>query len=255
MDSIERNMAKASVLCIMDEGAKVGTPLIGAKGASFLFDVDGRKILFDTGRSGRYLVHNMGVLKVKADSVDAVVISNPSIENVGGLNAFMTNRTVPVDVYAVPEVWDCKRPLGKLLSDDNVGGVKKQDAGSEWIQLSEHLFLSPVIGGGKEMALVLRTNEGPVVFGTRSAEGIGATLRTVKDRFHIICGFVGGIDVHKMKQPAVAEIASVLTDEYSVNELHVNGCTGREGIQKLRVATSNDKIKDFFAGDELVYTV
>jgi len=29
----------------MDEGAQVGTPLIGAKGASFLFEVDGKKIL------------------------------------------------------------------------------------------------------------------------------------------------------------------------------------------------------------------
>ncbi len=255
VDNIERNMAKASVLCVMDEGAKVGTPLIGAKGASFLFDVDGKRIMFDTGRSGRYLIHNMGVLHIKADSVDAVVISNPSIEHVGGLNAFMTNRTVPVDVYAVPEVWRCKRPLGKLISDDNAGGVHMRDAGSEWIQLTEHLFLSPVIGGGNEMAMVLRTNEGPMVFSARATEGIGSTLGAVKDRFHIIRGLVGGIYMHKLKQPAVNGIASVITEEYSVNELYINGCAGREGIQKLRVATSNDKIKDFFAGDELVFTV
>ncbi len=248
-------MAKASVLCVMDEGAKVGTPLIGAKGTSFLFDVDGKRIMFDTGRSGRYLTHNMSHLQIKADSVDAVVISNPLIEHVGGLNAFMTNRTVPVDVYAVPEVWECKRPLGKLISDDNAGGVKKVDAGSDWIQLTEHLFLSPVIGGGNEMAMVLRTNEGPVVFTTRAAEGIDATLKTVMDRFHIIRGLVGGIYMHKFKQPAANEIASVITERYSVNLLYINGCAEREGIQKLRVATSNDRIKDFFAGDELTFTV
>lgn len=248
-------MGKARVLCIMDEGAQVGTPLIGAKGASFLFEVDGKKILFDTGRSGRYFMHNMSTLQVKADDIDAVVISNPSIEHIGGLNAFMTNRTVPVDVYAVPEVWECKRPLGKLLADDNVGGVKKQEAGADWIQMSEHLFLSPAMGEKKEMAMVLRTNLGPVVFSTRAVSGIRLTLETVRDRFHIIRGLVGGIDMHKLKQPAVNEIANIITEDFSVNEIHLNGCTRREGIQKMRVATSNDRIKDFFSGDELNYTV
>ena len=248
-------MAKARVLCVMDEGAKVGTPLIGSKGDSFLFEVDGRKVLFDTGRSGRYFMHNMGILGIKADSIDAVVISYPSIDHVGGLNQFMTNRTVPVDVYAVPDVWECKRPLGKLISDDNIGGVKKQEAGTEWIELSEHLFLSPAIGGGREMAMVLRTSEGPVVFSTRAAEGIDKTLGTVKERFHVIRALVGGIDMHRLKQPAVNDIASAITGTYSLNDLHLNGCCGREGIQKMRVATSNSSIKDFFAGDELVYEV
>ena len=249
-------MAHARVLCITDEGAKVGTPLIGSKGASFVFDVDGKRILFDTGRSGRYFMRNMDILKVKADSVDAVVISHPSIDHIGGLNTFMTNRTVRVDIYSVPEVWDVKRTFGKLITDDNVGGIIRQDAGKDWIQLTEHLYISPVVNDdSKELALVLRTNQGPVVFSACAHAGIGDTLRVVKERFGPIRGLVGGIHLHKVKQPAVNTVAEIIVNEYSINELHLNGCTTGEGIQKMRVATSNDKIKDFFAGDELDYTV
>ena len=249
-------MAHARVLCLMDEGAKVGTPLVGSRGSSLIIDVDDKRIMFDTGRSGRYLAHNMNILGIKADSVDCVIISNPSLDQIGGLNSFMTNRTVPVDVYAVPEVWDCKRLFGKLISDDNIGGVKKQDAGEDWIQITEHLFLSPAVSGsGKELALVLRTNEGPVVFSARAQSGIGDTLSAVKTKFGIIRGLVGGMDIGKQKQPVYNEAASVITETYSIKEIRLNGCTGREGIQKMRVATSNDRIKDFFAGDELDYTV
>ena len=249
-------MAHARVLCVMDEGAKVGTPLIGSKGASFLFDVDDKRILLDAGRSGRYFMHNMGILKVKADSVDAVVISHPSIDHVGGFNSFMTNRTVPVDVYAVPEVWDTKRTFGPLISADNIGGVKKQEAGKEWIQLTEHLFISPIVNDeSKELALVLRTNQGPVVFSACAHAGIAHTLAAVKQRFGPIRGLVGGIHLSKVKQPAANAVADIIVNTYSVNEIHLNGCTTGEGIQKMRVATSKDKIRDLFTGDELDYVV
>lgn len=247
---------KASVTCLIDEGAKVGTPLIGSKGSSFLFDVDGKRILFNTGRSGRYLLHNMGILGFKADSVDCVIISNPALDQIGGLNNFMTNRTVPVDVYAVPDAWDCKRLLGGLISEDNIGGVKKQTAGEDWIQITDHLFLSPCVNDvSKETVLVLRTTDGAVVFCACAASGIGDVLRKAKDRFGIISTFVGGIGMKKPKQPAVNAIASEMQDDYGVRRIYLDGCTTAEGIQKMRVATANDKIKDFFVGDVLEFTV
>ena len=249
-------MAHARVLCLADEGAKVGTPLIGSKGSSILFEVDGKRIMFGAGKVGRYLMHNMSTLQIKADSVDAVVIPTTSLDQVGGLNAFMTNRTVRVEVYSVPEVWDCKRTFGKLITDDNIGGIIKQEAGADWIQITEHLFISPIINEDtKELVMVLRTNLGPVVFSACAESGIDDSLRIVKKRFNIIRALVGGVRIGKVKQPAANAIADIIIKDYSINELHLNGCTGREGIQKMRVATSNDRIKDFFAGDELDYVL
>lgn len=255
-ERVYRILMKASVTCIIDEGAKVNTALIGSKGSSFMFEVDDKRILFNTGRSGRYLIHNMGILGFKADSVDTVIISCPKIDQIGGLNNFMTNRTVPVDVYAVPEAWDCKRLMGGLISEDNIGGVKKQPAGDDWIRITDHLFLSPCVNGDtKETILVLRTTEGAAVFCACAESGISDVLAKVKGKFGVISTFVGGIRMKKSKQPAVNALASEIRDTYGVMRIYLDGCTTAEGIQKMRIATANDKIKDFFVGDVLEFTV
>ena len=244
----------ASVTCLVDEGAKMGTSLIGSKGSSLLFDVDGKRIMFNTGRSGRYLLHNMNQCGIKADSVDAVVISRPAIDQIGGLNNFMTNRTVPVDVFSIDEAWDCKRLFGGLISADNIGGVKKQSAGDDWIQMSEHLFLSPCVNPDtKEMVIVLVTKDGAVVFCACAQSGVADVLNAVKKRFDRISAFVGAIHLRKMKQPAVNTVAQTIREEFGIGTIILNGCTAAEGIQKMRVATSNDTIKDFFAGDVLEF--
>ena len=246
----------ASVTCIVDEGAQVGTALIGSKGSSMVVDVDGKRVMFNTGRSGRYLLHNMNQCGMKADSVDAVIISRPAIDQIGGLNNFMTNRTVPVDVFSTDEAWDCKRLLGGLISADNIGGIKKQPAGEDWIQLSEHLFLSPYVNQDtKETAIVLVTADGPVVFCACAQSGISDVLSIVSERFGKISALVGGIDLRKMKQPVVNEVAKTIREGFGIEDIRLNGCTAREGIQRMRVATSNDTIKDFFAGEVLEYEV
>lgn len=246
-------MENARILCLVDEGAKTGTPLVGSKGSSLLIEADGSKVLFNTGRSGGHLVHNMSHLGIMPDDIDAVVISNASLDCVGGLNNFMTYRKEPITVYSIPEAWDCKRLIGPLISEDN----DKRDAkiaGSDWIQLSQHLFVSPIIEGpSMEMAVVLLTKDGAVVLSESASDGVSGMLKTVSARFSDIHAFVGGIRMKKMKQPAVNGIASVLTEEYGIRDLHINGCSSSEGIQKLRVATSNDSIRDFFVGCELVF--
>lgn len=249
-------MPHARILCVADEGAKTGTSLIGTKGSSFLIDVDGKKVLFNTGKSGKHLIHNMSQLKLKADDVDCVVISSASLDCIGSLNNFMTNRTVPVDVYAGKDAWNVKRLLGDLITADNIGGVRKIDTGDDWVQLTEHLFLSPRASEqSDETVLVLRTNEGAVVFSSGTVAGVGEVLTKVREKFSLVRGYVGGVRLAKMKQPAVNQVASVLRDEYQLKLLYLNGISGAEGIQKMRVATSKDAIKDFFVGDELDFVV
>ena len=48
-------------------------------------------------------------------------------------------------------------------------------------------------------------------------------------------------------------MASVIKDTYGVRKLVLNGCTGAEGIQKMRVATTNDGVKDLFVGDKIEF--
>lgn len=244
-------MATVRIRCVYDEGAKVGTTLIGARGDSFLLEADGQRTLFDTGRRGRYLLHNMERMDIGADSVDRVAISSASLDSIGGLDAFMGRRSSKVEVYAHESAWQAKRLLSPLISEENVGGIVRCDV-KDWVRLSDSLWLTPpVMPGSNEVAAVINTPKGAVVVSGGGYDGLQHTLDIVKGRHGKIRAVVGGAGLRKAKQAQADALAAALTDSFGSPELHLNGSTSAEGIQKMRVALGKDAVRDFFAGDEL----
>ncbi|MCL5736419.1 MAG: MBL fold metallo-hydrolase [Actinobacteria bacterium] len=66
--------------------------LLGEAGVSYLIQADGKRILFDVGANWKKedpspLVRNMKTLGVTADSLDAIVISHPHCDHLGGMAA------------------------------------------------------------------------------------------------------------------------------------------------------------------------
>ena len=249
------SMSKAEILCLYDEGAQVGTHLTGGKGCSFLIDVDGERTLFDTGARGKVLVHNMLELDVDIDSIDRVVISHASLDHIGGLNSFMDNRKKKVEVISHPSSWNVKRMFGgSIISEENAPGIEHRYIDSEWIQLSRNLFVTPPVNGiANESALVLSTNEGAVVISAAAEGGIVDTLKVVSSKFDRIYALVGGVKLRKVKQPVVNLIASEIKESFGVRKIVLNGCTTAEGIQKMRVATSQSSVGEMFVGDKLEF--
>ncbi len=248
-------MARVRILSIYDDGAKVNTPLIGGKGKSLLIDVDGEKTLFDTGLRGRYLLHNMDQLGVDADSVNRIVISHGSINHMGGLDSFLRKREESVDVYTESSSWECKRRFGTLLSPENSVKINMHDV-QDWIQLSEHLFITPPVNQiANEVALVVKTSKGAIVISACAHGGIVDTLALVKEKFGRIHALIGGLHLNKVKQPVVNILAEELRENYGNPELYLNGCTTGEGIQKLRAAFTKDWVQDLFVGYELEFVL
>ena len=233
----------------------VGTHLIGGKGSSLLIDVDGERTLFNTGARGKVLIYNMSELGIEADSVTRVVISHGSLHSIGGLNSFMNCRKEKVEVISHPSAWSVKRMFGgKIVSDENAPGINHRYIDGEWIQLSKNLYITPPINGiANESALVLCTDEGAVVISASAVGGIVDTLKVVSEKFDWIYALVGGVDLRKRKQPEVNLIASEIKEAFGVRKLILNGATGAEGIQRMRVATSASSVDDLFAGDVLEF--
>ena len=248
-------MSNAEILCLYDEGAKVGTHLVGGKGSSILIDVDGERTLFDTGARGKVLVRNMAELDIDADSVNRVVISHGSLYHIGGLNSFMDNRKEKVEVYSHPSSWSVKRMFGgAIVSEENAPGIIHRYIDNDWVQLSRNLFITPPINRvANESALVLSTSEGAVIISACGVAGIVETLKVVAQKFDRIYAIVGGVALRKMKQPQVNLIASEIREAFGVRKLILNGCTGADGIQKMRVATSMESVKDLFAGESVEF--
>jgi 7,8-dihydropterin-6-yl-methyl-4-(beta-D-ribofuranosyl)aminobenzene 5'-phosphate synthase len=70
--------------------------LVADWGFSCLVELEGRKILFDTGAKGAVLFQNMAKTGISVASVDEVFISHAHWDHTGGLAELMGIKSVPV---------------------------------------------------------------------------------------------------------------------------------------------------------------
>ena len=68
-------------------------------GFSCIIETDNRKILFDTGGSGKILLENIANLNINPSSIDDIVISHPDFDHIGGLATFLLlNKTATIHI-------------------------------------------------------------------------------------------------------------------------------------------------------------
>ena len=82
-------------------------------GLSMVVEVEGLKVLFDTG-SGHAALHNAQILGVDLSTVDCIVLSHGHYDHTGGLREVL-RRTGPKKVIGHPDIWQHKyaRPPGQ----------------------------------------------------------------------------------------------------------------------------------------------
>jgi len=93
----ESCMAKVTVLV---ENTAQGRGLLGEHGLAFWIEIDGNRVLFDTGQTG-ILMNNARRLGIQLDRADAVVLSHGHYDHTGGLRDFLQMARA-VTVYAHP---------------------------------------------------------------------------------------------------------------------------------------------------------
>ena len=89
--------------CLVDNAVKPSSPYWGEHGLSFLIEVGGQRILFDTGSSGTVLLHNLVVERILPRDISALVLSHGHYDHTGGLAALLPLRP-GLPVYAHPGV-------------------------------------------------------------------------------------------------------------------------------------------------------
>ncbi len=245
----------ARILCVYDEGSMVDTPLIGAKGFSVLVESGGKRVLFDTGLRDRYLTHNMEYLEIDPDSIDAVVVSQTNPDNCRAINGLLERRSEPVDVYAPAGLYDGKRGMlsrSAGLSDENRGKARLHDLGG-WFEVAPGVWVTPQVtyqDGYREAFLVVEGRSLTVVSG-RCRDGPGPALDLVRGRFgRDARTFVGAIMLEKVKKPVAESYAQEL-DAAGCTDLHLNHCTGRDGMTNMRVHFGLKGVDEFYVGMSL----
>jgi 7,8-dihydropterin-6-yl-methyl-4-(beta-D-ribofuranosyl)aminobenzene 5'-phosphate synthase len=83
----------------MDNNVRFGgpLPLTGEHGAAFLIEIDGKKILYDTGTTGA-VVNNLALLGTHPSQLDIVVISHGHYDHSGGLMRVLQEARKDVEV-------------------------------------------------------------------------------------------------------------------------------------------------------------
>lgn len=244
---------EARITSVYDEGALEHTQLIGAKGFSAMVEVDGRRVLVDTGLRGRYLSHNLDCLEVDPSSIEAVVITQRHPDNSRGLDGLLDMRDGPVRVYAPEGLYDGK--AGFLshsvgISDENRPKVSL-DHSDGWVDVVPGVVMTPwlVTGSVSERFVVVSGKRLTVISG-RGVGGPGRILDMVKDRYgRYPDAFVGSVLLEKKKKPVAEQYASDFSSR-GCSTLHLNHSTGRDGMVNLRTVLGLGGVEEFYVGME-----
>jgi 7,8-dihydropterin-6-yl-methyl-4-(beta-D-ribofuranosyl)aminobenzene 5'-phosphate synthase len=200
-----------------------------AWGFSCLVSGPERTILFDTGGDGPTLLGNMDALGIRADTVDAIVLSHAHGDHVGGLESFL-RRHGDVTVYGLEsfrrETLDAAREKGAQVIE--VG---------EPAEVCPGVLLTGTMRGSQEIpeqALVLASSEGPVVITGCAHPGIVEIVERVgeltRDTVHTV---IGGFHLVRQSDAQVRDVIERLK-ESGVRRAAPCHCSGDGAIGLFR---------------------
>jgi 7,8-dihydropterin-6-yl-methyl-4-(beta-D-ribofuranosyl)aminobenzene 5'-phosphate synthase len=92
---MEADMPEAVRITVLVENTAFGRDTLGEHGLSFWLETESHRVLFDTGQSGRVLIHNAQALGVDLAGTDSVVLSHGHYDHTGGLEALLKVTSKP----------------------------------------------------------------------------------------------------------------------------------------------------------------
>jgi 7,8-dihydropterin-6-yl-methyl-4-(beta-D-ribofuranosyl)aminobenzene 5'-phosphate synthase len=136
-------------------------------GFSCLVEIEGRKILCDTGADGNILLYNMEKLNISPKDIDAVFLSHSHWDHTGGLQSLL-NVKLDMMIYRPNFSSKPKEFHSNLITTGRLAGI--------------------------EQSLIIRTNKSYVVIGGCSHPGLENILSVVRKQgniYAVIGGFHG----------------------------------------------------------------
>ncbi|BHH82499.1 MBL fold metallo-hydrolase [Desulforhopalus sp. 52FAK] len=253
-----------NIRIVVDNEAEKG--LQAEHGFALLLEVDGEKILFDTGQKGA-LVNNAAQLKINLETVDTLVLSHGHYDHTGGLaDVLSCNRKVKVYCHAAAFLprYSMKEGVAhpvKMTTRAMSSIANLPEERLAWVtqsrSLSDSTFISGEIpretsfettGGsfyfdldGKradaivdDMALWINSRQGLVICIGCCHAGIINTIRHIKkvSGVETIHSIIGGLHLTNADDARLEETVSLLEKE-NVDSIVTCHCTGEKAHRLL----------------------
>jgi 7,8-dihydropterin-6-yl-methyl-4-(beta-D-ribofuranosyl)aminobenzene 5'-phosphate synthase len=249
------------------------SPLRKEWGFAALIELNGKRILFDTGNSARTFADNTSALAVDLRSVDYAIISHRHGDHTSGLNHVL-NVNPSLTIYTPEETYGVfgsalpgifyprchSLPSYMQYYDGHPPetirhGSPWPDAKFVWIkgttEISPGVFAIPVVSdvpGTREMREIsvgIRTSRGLVVVAGCSHPGIEKILAALQQIEKRIFCIIGGLHLVLTKNEEIQRIARALRDDWRVEAIAPGHCTGEPAFAALSEAFGD---KYMFAG-------
>ena len=235
-------------------------------GFSVFLEVNGKRILFDTGQSGAF-VKNAEALGVKLSEVDAVVLSHGHYDHTGGVPELLPLLKEQTPVYVGKEFFLPKyKNLGEgvwkyngnpfapeLLTDrvqlyyveedvtqlyENVFLFKNFTRKTSYEEVNPKFFIKTEAGYEPdlfvdEIALGVVTQDGVVLVAGCSHAGIVNMLEHVKEHTGLpVTAVLGGTHLVEAGEERLAKTVEAMK-AYGIGMVAVSHCTGESGMELL----------------------
>ena len=277
-----------SVTCVVDNAALRGEHLRSEHGLSFLIEVAGKRLMFDTGQSGEVLLNNMAVLNIAPRSIDALAISHAHYDHTGGLEALLGQMVGRVPLYAHSAVFDARfsrhedgiRSIGMSLTREALAvqtmlhlSVEPQEiipgvwtsgeivTRAEPEGRSEHHLVRAPEGWQPDpyrddMSIVIEVGKGLALICGCCHAGLLNTLAHIEAAFgRPVTLIAGGTHLTAAGGEQLRHVVEALAGRAALRRIYPNHCSGQAAYQALRLRLGADRVHPCPAGTHFTLEV
>ena len=256
---------KIKVITLSENTANYG--FLAEWGLSILVDVDGTRILMDTGMSVS-ATHNAQLMGVDLTKIDRIVLSHGHADHTGGLREVLSLKK-GTEVIAHPDIWATKYTRRDGQAYEQFIGVpfmreELESRGARFnltkepVYINEHIMTTGEIpmltsyeqiennlftkeGGilypdklADDLALIIDTDFGLVVILGCAHHGIVNTLRHAQKLTgkELVYAAIGGTHLFRASDERIEETIADLK-EMGIQKLGVSHCTGFHASARL----------------------
>lgn len=142
-----------------------------------MVEINGEKILFDTGANGLVLLQNMDILNIDPLSINTIFISHNHFDHIGGLSEFL-NINNRVTIYSPPSLRGIRNAKKIIYLDKPT-------------QISMDIFSTGELEG-IEQSMIVKTTKGLIIIAGCSHPNMKKILKATH-QFGEIYGIIGGL--------------------------------------------------------------
>lgn len=258
-------MVEVKIITLSENTANHG--FLAEWGLAFLIEVDGMRILMDTGFSFS-AVHNAQLMGIDLSTIDRIVLSHGHADHTGGLRDVL-RITGGVEVIAHPDMWAAKygrrdgevreRYNGIPFSREELeGSGARFNLTRESVHIAEHVMTTgeiPMSSGYEEvennlfvkqndrlhpdpladdLALIIDADFGIVVVLGCAHRGMINTLRHAQNITgkEVVYAVIGGTHLFPASEERIKNTVADLR-EIGIQRLGVSHCTGFRALTRL----------------------